>query len=57
MLKAVEGEAMRSTGYSPFLCFNVADMDSTVVRCGGAVCYVLSKHAHSFTFGAMALVN
>lgn len=32
MLKAVEGEAMRSTGYSPFLCFDVADMDSTVVR-------------------------
>jgi len=32
VLKAVEGEAMRSTGYSPFLCFDVMDMDSTVVR-------------------------
>lgn len=37
VLKAVEGEAMRSTGYSPFLCFNVADMDSTIVRYGTPV--------------------
>lgn len=32
VLKAVEGEAMRTTGYSPFICFDVADMDSTIVR-------------------------
>lgn len=23
---------MRTTGYSPFICFDVADMDSTIVR-------------------------
>lgn len=29
-LKAVEGEAQRTTGYSPILSFTVGDMDATV---------------------------
>jgi len=31
-LKAADGEAFVTTGYSPFLSFNVTDMDSTVQR-------------------------
>lgn len=49
VLKAVEGEAMRSTGYSPFLCFNVADMDSTIVRYyTSARTALISKHGANF---------
>lgn len=39
-LKAVEGEAQVSTGYSPLLSFTVKDMDSTVnnlLRLGAAL--------------------
>ena len=32
-VRAVDSEAQLSTGYSPFLSFNVEDMDSTVARC------------------------
>jgi len=39
VLKAVEGEAACTTGYSPFLHFDVDDMDSTIVR-------VLAMGAH-----------
>jgi catechol 2,3-dioxygenase-like lactoylglutathione lyase family enzyme len=31
-LKHAEGEALVSVGYSPFLCFDVADVNDTVVR-------------------------
>ena len=31
-LKAVDGEAACTTGYSPFISFDVDDMDSTVAR-------------------------
>ncbi len=34
---------MRTTGYSPFICFNVADMDSTIVRCGVLWCLLASS--------------
>ena len=32
-IKSVESEAQLSTGYSPFLSFDVDDMDGTVARC------------------------
>lgn len=32
-IKAVESEAQLSVGYSPFLSFEVDDMDGTVARC------------------------
>lgn len=32
-IKAVESEAQLGTGYSPFLSFEVSDMDSTIARC------------------------
>jgi hypothetical protein len=32
VLKVADGEAMCSTGYSPLLCFDVVDMDTTIVR-------------------------
>jgi len=32
-IKAVESEAQLSVGYSPFLSFDVDDMDGTVARC------------------------
>mmetsp|Transcript_2208 Transcript_2208/g.2650 ORF Transcript_2208/g.2650 Transcript_2208/m.2650 type:complete len:151 (+) Transcript_2208:92-544(+) len=32
-IKSVESEAQLSTGYSPFLSFDVDDMDSTVAKC------------------------
>lgn len=32
-IKAVGSEAQLSTGYSPFLTFDVDDMDSTIARC------------------------
>jgi hypothetical protein len=32
-IKAVDGEAQLGTGYSPFLSFDILDMDTTVARC------------------------
>jgi predicted enzyme related to lactoylglutathione lyase len=32
-LNKVEGEAPATTGYSPFLCFNVEQMDRVVYKC------------------------
>ena len=32
-LNRVEGEAPATTGYSPFLCFNVEQMDKVIYKC------------------------
>ncbi|QDZ17766.1 glyoxalase/bleomycin resistance protein/dihydroxybiphenyl dioxygenase [Chloropicon primus] len=55
-LKQVEGEALRSTGYSPMLSFNVEDLQGTLTR-------LLSLGAHMDgpirypTFGKVAAVR
>lgn len=48
-IKAVESEAQLSVGYSPFLSFDVDDMDSIIARCaqlGGKIDGPIQYPAH-----------